>query len=178
MQFTIDNDHNIQTHPHGAPDDRNIFAFKSAAALAQFPGGMEPIWNSFAGVAPFSELKPIKKFTSRKIGAQRIWDAIQRLAEAPKPDKAANVRAPRPRVAAGAPKPGNTSEGRRAGTQKAKITELISRKGGATLPELMQATGWQAHSIRGAIATFGTKGALKITSSKNAAGERVYEGHS
>jgi hypothetical protein len=33
-------------------------------------------WDSFAGVAPFQELKPIKKFTDRKSAVARIWAAI------------------------------------------------------------------------------------------------------
>ena len=37
------------------------------------------IWNGFAGVAPFGELKPVKKFTDRKVAVSRIWQAIQRL---------------------------------------------------------------------------------------------------
>jgi hypothetical protein len=36
-------------------------------------------WNSFAGVAPFDDLKPVKKFTSRKSAVARIWQAVQRL---------------------------------------------------------------------------------------------------
>ena len=31
-------------------------------------------WNSFAGVAPFDDLKPVKKFTSRKLAVTRIWE--------------------------------------------------------------------------------------------------------
>src|SRR5208282_4834426 len=38
------------------------------------------VWNSFAGVAPFDNLKPVKKFTDRKAAVARIWEAIQRLA--------------------------------------------------------------------------------------------------
>lgn len=45
---------------------------------------------------------------------------------------------------------------RRAGTKQALLIELLSRKGGTTIPEIVQATGWQAHSVRGAIS-----GALK-----------------
>src|SRR3984957_15898075 len=37
------------------------------------------IWNSFAGVAPFTGLKPVKRFTERKVAVARIWDAIQVL---------------------------------------------------------------------------------------------------
>jgi hypothetical protein len=36
-------------------------------------------WNSFAGVAPFDDLKPVKKFTSRRLGVARIWQAVARL---------------------------------------------------------------------------------------------------
>jgi hypothetical protein len=37
------------------------------------------IWNGFAGVAPFGDLKPVKKFTDRKVAVARMWQAIQRL---------------------------------------------------------------------------------------------------
>jgi len=32
-----------------------------------------------------------------------------------------------------------------------RLTALVKRKRGATLAELVAATGWQAHSVRGAI---------------------------
>jgi hypothetical protein len=37
------------------------------------------IWNGFAGVVPFGDLKPVKKFADRKVAVTRIWQAIQRL---------------------------------------------------------------------------------------------------
>lgn len=37
-----------------------------------------------------------------------------------------------------------------------QLTSLLTRSGGATLDEMMTLTGWQAHSVRGAMA-----GALK-----------------
>jgi hypothetical protein len=54
-----------------------------------------------------------------------------------------------------------------------KILELIGRANGATLAEIMSVVGWQAHSVRGFISTAGKKG-LRIDSSKNDAGYRVY----
>lgn len=40
------------------------------------------IWNGFAGTAgPFTDLKPCKCFRNRPYGLQRIWEAIQRLAD-------------------------------------------------------------------------------------------------
>jgi hypothetical protein len=38
----------------------------------------------------------------------------------------------------------------------------------------MDATGWQAHSVRGFISTAGIKHGVKIDSSKNEAGDRNY----
>jgi len=41
--------------------------------------------------------------------------------------------------------------------------------------EIMQATGWQAHSVRGFLSTAGKKRGLNIESSKNDAGACVYQ---
>jgi hypothetical protein len=46
---------------------------------------------------------------------------------------------------------------------------------GVTLAELMAATEWQAHSIRGFLSgTLGKKMGLTVESSKNGLGERTY----
>jgi hypothetical protein len=39
----------------------------------------------------------------------------------------------------------------------------------------MEATDWQAHSVRGFISTAGKKHSAKIESAKSDAGERVYK---
>jgi hypothetical protein len=52
------------------------------------------------------------------------------------------------------------------------ILEMIGRAKGASLAEIMEATGWQAHSVRGFLSTAGKK--VKIESAKNEAGDRVY----
>jgi hypothetical protein len=44
----------------------------------------------------------------------------------------------------------------RAGTKQAKMIDLMKRPGGATVEQIAKATGWQHHTIRGAIS-----GALK-----------------
>jgi hypothetical protein len=51
---------------------------------------------------------------------------------------------------------------------------LIGREQGASLSELRQASGWLAHSVRGFISTAGKKHNVKIASSKNESGDRVY----
>ncbi len=44
----------------------------------------------------------------------------------------------------------------RPGTKQALLIDLLKRKKGTTIEEIVEATGWQAHSVRGAIS-----GALK-----------------
>lgn len=63
----------------------------------------------------------------------------------------------------------------RKDTRRSLVIEMVSRAGGATLDELMAATGWQKHSIRGMISTL-AKGpdGLKITSMRRADRARVY----
>ncbi|MCL7466322.1 DUF3489 domain-containing protein [Phaeovulum sp. NW3] len=39
----------------------------------------------------------------------------------------------------------------RAGTKQAQIIAMLSRAEGATVTEMVRATGWQAHTVRGAI---------------------------
>jgi hypothetical protein len=67
-----------------------------------------------------------------------------------------------------------TASAVRPGSKAAKILELIRRASGATLAEIMKATGWQPHSIRGFLSTATKKRHVKIDSSKNGVGQRVY----
>jgi hypothetical protein len=59
--------------------------------------------------------------------------------------------------------------------KKAEVVAMMKRAKGATLPEIMKATGWQPHTVRGFISILGSKEGEKIESSKNTAGERMYE---
>ena len=64
----------------------------------------------------------------------------------------------------------------RAGTHKAEVIAMMQRKGGATLEEIVKATGWQQHTVRGFISILGSKGGMKIASSRRESdGARVYE---
>ena len=59
--------------------------------------------------------------------------------------------------------------------KKAEVIAMMKRAKGATLAEIMKATGWQPHTVRGFVSILGSKGGEKIESSKNAAGERTYK---
>ena len=60
-------------------------------------------------------------------------------------------------------------------TKQSMIVALLKRPSGATLQELMKATDWQAHSVRGFLsAVVGKKMNLAVVSTKSADGERTY----
>jgi hypothetical protein len=65
--------------------------------------------------------------------------------------------------------------GARDGSKAAQILELLKRPDGATLKELMKATGWQPHSVRGFLSgTLRKKLGLEVISAKAEDGERSY----
>jgi len=51
---------------------------------------------------------------------------------------------------------------------------MIARKNGATLDEIMKATDWQRHTVRGFISIAGRDPKIQIESTKNEKGQRVY----
>ena len=63
----------------------------------------------------------------------------------------------------------------RGATKTDKILALLKRPGGTTLKELIKATGWQPHSVRGFLSgVIGRKLKLKVASVKDDSGERRY----
>ena len=54
--------------------------------------------------------------------------------------------------------------------KKAEVIAMMKRAKGATLAEIMTATGWQPHTVRGFVSILGSKGGEKIESSKSAPG--------
>jgi hypothetical protein len=206
--FTISTDNIITAFaaPEAAQDTLALgaMAFASPKGLgklaADWPTGrLVEIWNTFAGVAPFGDLKPVKKFTDRKTAVTRIWQAIQKLAppapeaahkapdaatatteaspaaDAPKAKKGAQKAKPKAAKAAKAVKPAKKATGAREGSKKALVLDLLRRKDGATLAQIAQATDWQNHSIRGFISgTITKKMGLTVESTKIEGGERTY----
>ena len=68
------------------------------------------------------------------------------------------------------------SEGRSAdpGSEQARLIAMLQSPGGATIAAMMDATGWQQHSVRGFLAGVVRK-RLKLLSSKKVDGNRVYQ---
>lgn len=181
--FTIDADNNITAHTD-VPNDDHLPTFASEKELAHIAAPwptarLVEIWNSFAGVAPFEDLKPVQKFTSRNTAVRRIWQAVARLL----PDVAAPARSVAPAKAKSKKAAGHSKQrarGRNSAAEsrlnkKATVVGLMKRAKGATLAEIVESTGWQKHTVRGFISLLGSKGGAKIESTKNSAGDRTYK---
>ena len=182
--FTIDSDNNITALaglPAGTDESQSFTNQKELAKLtAEWPASrLVDTWNSFAGVAPFDDLKPVKKFTSRKAAVARIWQAVAPLSPDAAPP-AADVPPAKERAEkspAKAPLPATAKKNATKSStnnKKAEVIAMMKRSKGATLTEIIEATGWQKHTVRGFVSILGSNGGQKIESSKNAAGERSY----
>jgi len=196
MVFSIDTDNNITALDAAPAAQEGLVAFATekgfTKATAEWPiSRLVEVWNSFAGVVPFDDLKPVKKFENRTRATRRIWAVIQKLAttdaaveapadlaaptapqqkKAPKASKASK-KAPKAKTA----EPAKAAGAPREGTAKANVIAMLQRKGGATLDAIRKATSWQAHTVRGFISILGSKQGMKIDSSKREDGARVYE---
>ena len=90
---------------------------------------------------------------------------------APKKGKSSRKATP----AKKAPKSAKKATGAREGSKTATILEMLKQPGGATTKELLKATGWQPHSLRGFLSgTVGKKMGLTVVSAKGEDGERSY----
>ena len=104
----------------------------------------------------------------------------------PKPSKT-RKDSPRARTAKGTPTRKPTKKARRGaaskkvngrarrGTKQAILIEMLRRPNGATIQQMSAKTGWQAHSVRGAISgTLKKKLGLAVTSETVEGRSRVY----
>ena len=125
------------------------------------PQRLVALWNGLPGVAP------VKKFKDRKTAVRRLWAAFQKLSVGPEATAPSQSRR-----AAGA-KAGESKQ--REGSKQAQVIALLQRPTGATLDDLIAATGWQRHTVRGVLS-----GALKkrlgltIRSEKTTGSPRTY----
>jgi hypothetical protein len=182
--FVIDTDNNITAHAEAPASASETTAFASQKELAKLTAEwpaprLVEVWNSFAGSVPFDDLKPVKKFTDRKSAVERIWKAVQRLTPdaAPQPADVAPAKAgPRKEnaKAKGRAKGEKQAPAARDGSKKAEVLEMMRRKDGATLAEIMKATGWQAHTVRGFVAGALKKSGVTVESFRSEGEGRTY----
>jgi hypothetical protein len=91
------------------------------------------------------------------------------------PAKKAARKSPKPPKKAKLTKKSAAKPKAERANKKAEVIALMKRAKGATLAEIMDATGWQAHTVRGFVSILGSKGGEKIESSKGADGEHTYK---
>jgi hypothetical protein len=127
-----------------------------------------------AQAAPNTETQEQKAPTKAKGAkqARRVAPAKPKATKKTTPTK----NAPKAKTAIKAPKATKPkAAGVRAGSKTETILDLLRRPKGATLPEIMEASSWQAHSCRGFISgTLGKKMGLTVKSEKRDDGTRVY----
>ena len=181
--FTIDADHNITAYANAEEakqgDAAGVIQFDSQAALAKLSADWPlsrfvEIWNGIPGQTP------VKKFQDRKKAVARLWNAVQSWAGQGQSESAAEKPEPRAQAAKpvqAAKKAARKTKGRNkhARNKKAEVIAMLKRPKGATLAEIMEATHWQQHTVRGFVSLLGSKAGLAIESSKNAFGERTYK---
>jgi hypothetical protein len=196
MTFTIDNENSITAHPtpeeaaaaNTTPFDSFTSAQELAELAARWPADrLVAIWKSLPGVTA------VKRFKDRKTAVGRIWTRIQSLGEQEAEAQPEATPAPtKPRIARtkskatkkasranGTPKAkraGKTREARapRDGSKTATVVALLERAKGATLAELMDKMGWQAHTVRGFMAGAIKKAGYGVESFKPDGGQRTY----
>ena len=92
----------------------------------------------------------------------------------PRSGKKASSAAQRPKSQKAA-KQAKPAAGAREGSKAAKVLSLLRRPDGASLKELMKATGWLAHSVRGFLSgAVAKRMGLKLVSARGQDGERRY----
>jgi Protein of unknown function (DUF3489) len=88
-------------------------------------------------------------------------------------DQPATDPAEASQAAIGAPETANRTP--RPGSQLAMVVDLLESEAGATIAEMMAATGWQQHTVRGALAGSITKKLGRTVTSEKIEGRgRVY----
>ena len=112
--------------------------------------------------------------TSKRAG--KGSGGARRAHVAPAKAKASKKASP-PKKGAKAPQKADGTKAAKAreGSKTAQVLDLLKRPDGATLKELMKATGWMPHSVRGFLSgAVGKKMGLKVISTKGENGERNY----
>ena len=139
---------------------------KNAPETTPATTGLETTPETAAAAPKEPAEKPAPKKASAKKAATKKATKPAKASKPAKGAKKAGTNKPAARAAAEKPAPRET--------RKAMVLAMIARKNGATLDEIMAATDWQRHTVRGFISIAGRDPEIQIESTKNEKGQRVY----
>jgi hypothetical protein len=118
------------------------------------------VWNQLP------DQRSVTRFENRRIAVERLWREVQKLPQQTPPSAAGRTKK-RTRQNPTLP---STVRGNKARS----IIALLEAPGGATLSALIEATGWQAHTVRGFLSrTVSKQLGLPLQSFRHE-GERTY----
>jgi hypothetical protein len=106
--------------------------------------------------------KATKKASAGKRGANVAPAKAKKATSAKKTPKAAKAD-------------GKQAAGARDGSKTSTILDLLKSKDGTTLKELMKATGWQAHSVRGFLSGTVSKNNARRSCNRSSARSRTHD---
>src|SRR4051794_2157525 len=158
MKYVITNDNRVHRMPADGREPANtalVFctADELMAGTTDWPlARLALVWNKLPG------RKPVARFENRRIAVDRLWRAVQDI---------------------GGQLPGKATRSRKqsTGTRQNRaelIVGILREPNGATLHELMAATAWQAHSVRGFLSRKVSRDLGLPVRSFRRDGERVY----
>ncbi len=126
-------------------------------------------------------LMPEEKVAAAVSGKAKKGKRAKKAAAAPRRANVAPTQGKSSRKATPARKapkghvPADAAKTARPGSKTAKILDLLKRPGGVTSQQLIKATGWLPHSVRGFLSgTVSKKMGLTVTSTKGDDGARTY----
>ena len=158
----------LDDEPVWRQDEDNI-----KIALMASPVGLAAI-----GIEPESSVPPeygIRPAAKAKTAAKARVPAASKAAKTASAKTAPVKASAKPSEAAQPKRPASAKPASILATKGDKIVALLRRKQGATISDPMEATNWQAHSVRGFLAgTVKKKLGLSLISQKDKAGERRY----
>lgn len=157
-KYSIGADDTVRVLPANAPEPADgALSFGSLEEVEQETQNwpmrrLVSVWNQLPGH------RPVRRFENRSIALARLWRAIEKLQPAPVAQEATPSSEVKPEL------PSKTQ----------RVIDLLGAPDGVTLAALMEATGWQAHSVRGFLSGKLSKQMGLPVASFRREGERVY----
>lgn len=159
------------------PGVKPVKAMKDAkTAASKIWERVEKLGQMVAAEAPVAKKETAKPAApARGKAAGKPKAGVQAAKGAPVKGKTATKATPAkaaPKGKKGAKVP--EADGPRANSKMAQVIEMMRRKNGATIEEIMESMSWQRHTVRGFVAGAMKKAGYQVESFKPEGGSRTY----